>query len=125
VDVTHDSETNRLRLTPTVTDVLPDVAQVVERDGILDIGEAGRLIGVEFATGDGSLVHWRRDPAASRFLSYDDGRVYLQITEGDSDLARSTPIRLHAEYDGDDRLLAIAIPRRGHGYEISYPSGNQ
>jgi hypothetical protein len=125
VDITHDSETNQLRLTPTVTDALPAVTWVVERDGILDIGEAGRLIGLEFATGDASLAHWQCNPDAGRFLSHADGRVYLQITEGDSDLARSTPIQLHAEYDADDRLLAVSIPRRGHGYEISYPSGNQ
>jgi hypothetical protein len=125
VDVTHDTETNQLRLTPTVSGAFPGVSLVVERDGILDIGEAGRLIGVEFTTDDASLDYWRRDPAAGGFLSYDGSRAYVQITDGDSELARTTPVRLRVEFDADDRLLAIAIPRRGHGYEISYPSGNQ
>jgi hypothetical protein len=38
---------------------------------------------------------------------------------------RSVKVLLWTEFDRDDELVAIAIPRRGDGYEISYPSGNQ
>lgn len=125
MDITYDRHTNRLRVTTTPSEQLPATAHIAEREGILDIGEGGRLIGVEFTADAASLGLWRLDPADSRYVTEDDGPVYIQITAGDTDLVRSTPIRLHVEYDAGDRLIAIAIPRRGHGYEISYPSGNQ
>ena len=125
MDLTYDSDTNSLRLTPTPSGVCSAPSHVDTLDAILDIGESGRLIGVEFPSDATSLTHWQRDPATSPFITHDDGRAYIQITTGNAGASRSTPITVSAEYDAAHHLTTIAIPRRGHGYEISYPSGNQ
>jgi len=124
MDLTYDSQTNSLRLSPT-SSVAAVISRMTKIDGILDIGEAGRLIGVEFPADASSLANWRSDPSTDPYVTHDAGRAYIQITAGDTGTSRSTEIELTAEYDSDNRLLALAIPRRGHGYEISYPSGNQ
>jgi hypothetical protein len=54
-----------------------------------------------------------------------DGSAYVELAPSPFGAVRSAPVRLLVEFDRDDELVAIAIPRRGAGYEISYPSGNQ
>jgi hypothetical protein len=41
------------------------------------------------------------------------------------DSSLSSSVELEVELDGHQEMLAISIPRRGAGYEISYPSGNR
>lgn len=70
----------------------------------LDMGTGGRLLGLDMA-----------------------GR-YLAVSEpapADVALARSfdAPVTLHFAADGS--LTSVAVPRRGSGYEITYPSGNR
>jgi hypothetical protein len=70
----------------------------------LEVGTGGRLLGIDV-----------------------DGR-YLTVSEpalADLALARSiaAPVTLHFTADGS--LAALDIPRRGNGYEITYPSGNR
>ena len=72
------------------------------------------------------LRRWLHHATTGSYVTLDaTGRAYIQITTGDDTTTRSTPIDLTAEYDTRDELTALAIPRHGHGYEISYPSGNQ
>ena len=126
MELTYDSDTNALRLTPTTSATPHQPSGTKTIDAILDIGEAGRLIGVEFPAEQSQLRHWLTDPLSSEYLTLDDnGDAYVQITSGDSGTARSTSIRLIAEYDPANQLTALVIPRRGDGYEITYPSGNQ
>jgi hypothetical protein len=126
MDLTYDSDNNTLRLTPAHPGEPAAPSRTTTLDAILDIGEGGRLIGVEFPARNAELNHWHDDPATSPFVTQDPGdRAYIQITPGDTGTTRSTSIRVTAEYDSANHLTAIVIPRRGHGYEISYPSGNQ
>lgn len=92
----------------------------------IDIGEGGRLIGLEFpadpalAAGvapEGGPFDPQFDPA--------EGAMYLPVTEPVGGLVRTaeTEVLLRAAADG--ALLAVDLPRRGHGYEIAYPSGNR
>jgi hypothetical protein len=126
MELNYDSDTNSLRLTPTTSAASRPPSATTTLDAILDIGEAGRLIGVEFHAGVARLRHWLTDPASNEYLSLDDNdNAYIQITPGDTGAARSTSIQLIAEYDPAGELTALVIPRRGDGYEITYPSGNQ
>lgn len=97
--------------------------------GVLDMAAAGRLIGIETrlatAGGDprGELAGWLDEPGVSLG---DGGAVYIELTRGpDDEQARSAAVELVIAYDAAGRLAAIGIPRRGTGYEITYPSGNR
>jgi len=126
MELNYDIDANSLRLTPSTSAGSPPPSRTTTLDAILDIGEAGRLLGVEFSADESQLCHWRSDPLSTQYLTLDDnGATYIQITTGDSGATRSTPIRITAEYTSTNQLTALAIPRRGHGYEITYPSGNQ
>jgi hypothetical protein len=71
----------------------------------IDIGTGGRLIGVELESGYVELM-----PAEP----------------GTEHLSRSAAIEVAVERErGSDALLAVTVPRRGHGYEITWPSGNE
>lgn len=126
----HDSEHNALRLT---LDDLPDVAGVDRLRGLVDVAAGGRLVGIELRTGEAEsdlrqrLRRWLVDPVAGEYVTVDpDGTVYIELTTGDpDDDVRSTDVDLNVELDASGELLSIAIPRRGAGYEISYPSGNR
>ena len=99
--------------------------------GIIDIADGGRLVGLELTPPEGIsatdwMSRWVGDPVAREWVTIeDDGRVYIQLTTGDERHVRSTPLTLIAELESGSRLRAVGIPRRGDGYEISYPSGNQ
>lgn len=128
--LTHDTSTNSLRLS-----MADDAAPVnVERvHGVLDVAENGRLVGVElqFDSGEDTVRHrlrrWTSDPAAAEYTTIEpDGTAYIELTSGDpDDFVVSSPVELTLESDADGALLAVSIPRRGAGYEISYPSGNR
>ena len=86
----------------------PGEAAPVERspaEATIDIGTAGRLIGVE------------------------GGDLYLDVMppeSGTEHLIRSVTARVTVEREAaSGSLLAIVVPRAGEGYEITYPSGNQ
>lgn len=69
----------------------------------IDIGTGGRLVGVEL-------------PGA-----------YIDVMEpesGTEHLTRSAEIAVTVEREGG-AAIAVTVPRRGDGYEITYPSGNQ
>lgn len=95
------------------------VARWREATGTVDIGEQGTLIGVEVAIPAGEEL-----PSA---IDYDvaNESAYLAITGNDSGLARSASAAVRVGVDVENGVAAIEIPRRGPGYEIGFPSGNQ
>lgn len=98
--ITVDLRRNVLLLHLDDTETGVDALAAVDQLGMLDVGANGWLIGVEL--GD------RYFPVAD-------------IAPGTEHLVRSreAPISLSS----DD--AAIVVPRRGEGYELSFPSGNQ
>ncbi len=93
--VVIDFAANALHL--RVPDLPP--ADVGQREALLDVGANGRLIGLEL------------------------GDVYISVmglpADGDP-LARSASVRVEVTPGPE-----IVLPRRGPGYEITYPSGNE
>lgn len=104
-----------------------------ELPGLIDVGEGGRLVGVEMR-GRGAadlqrmLEPWLADPVASEFVAAGEDSAYFQLSmageAAPEEQVRTAEATLLAELDTSGRLLALSIPRRGHGFEISYPSGN-
>lgn len=117
----YDGATNTLRLTPS-GEFTDTVMRQVESQGIIDIADGGRLAGIEITGIDASDVErWHR---ATVSLA-DDGSAYFVISVGDDRHVRSVSVDVLLEFGSSAELVGVAIPRRGEGYEISYPSGNQ
>jgi uncharacterized protein YuzE len=127
----HDRERNALRLL-----LDDDSRQAVTRltvAGVVDVAANGRLVGIEVQTGidetslADALAAWLGDPVAGEFISQEgNGGLYIELTTGDPDEhTRSSEVSIDLELDTGRELVGISIPRRGAGYEISYPSGNR
>jgi hypothetical protein len=117
---------NLLRLTLT-EDAAP--ATTLMRPGTLDVAANGRLVGVELRGAElpRLLRRWAVDPIAAEFTHLaDDDSAYIDLSVGppDDDI-RSSEVTIAAELDDDAACVALAIPRRGAGYEIAFPSGNR
>jgi hypothetical protein len=131
VRLSYRSAENTLRL--TLDDELGESVIDHEVNGYLDIAEKGRLVGIELTSNGLNLTEtfstWLRDKVASNYLQVDDDSAYVALSAPQEDIpshhVRTAEVRLHAELDADAHLVALAIPRRGHGYEISFPSGNR
>ena len=127
----HDSVRNVLRLT---LDGEPgEVCCCAGLAGMVDVAANGRLVGIELQAGAPEpdlarmLKRWTDDPVAGEFVFVDaDGTAYIELTAGEADeSARSSEVMLEVELNEHREMLAVSIPRRGTGYEISYPSGNR
>lgn len=82
---------------------------IVSSRAVLDVGEAGRLLGLEIATGgDGSPEPW-----------------YLELEDAPGDQIRSVPVVVSVARTADDEPVWVDLPRRGDGYELTFPIGNQ
>ncbi|HLI50763.1 MAG TPA: hypothetical protein VKU87_03140 [Thermomicrobiaceae bacterium] len=140
MQLTYQAETNSLRLTQGKGEARSERLQSVDLDGYVDVGQGGRLLGVEALTGgrhDISLMlsSWLADPDTAEWVDLDVDSVYITLSlPDDPELAApgvslgevlTAPARLRAELDQSARLVALSIPRRGAGYEISYPGGNR
>lgn len=108
-------------------------ARRVEGTGILDLGEQGRLLGLEISAPPGlDLVQafrpWCDRPGTSDWLSLGTGSAYLRLVPEPvaqaTRQARSVSVRLAMELDEQGALLAVTLPRRGEDYELSSPSGS-
>lgn len=127
----YDRRDNTLRL--TLSEPATRSADQVDLNGTVDVAAGGRLVGIELRPDDGPelmerwLRPWLDDEIAGEFVSIEaDGSAYIELTVGDpSDEVRSSDVAVRTELDDGGELVAIAIPRRGAGYEISYPSGNR
>lgn len=88
---------------------------------VLDIGEAGTLLGLELSLGDSlTLALPDRSPKSSA-----SGDAYLALSDRASPLARSAKIEVDVIASESGEIAEIIVPRRGSTYEISFPSGNQ
>lgn len=129
--LSYRSTENTLRL--TLDEESGEVTRSTAVDGCIDIAEQGRLVGIELS-GNGLdlpalLTTWLRDRVARNYVELDGDDAYIALSAPHEDIppqhVRTADLTVTAELDGDDHLVAIAIPRRGHGYEISFPSGNR
>jgi uncharacterized protein YuzE len=131
VRLSYRSAENILRL--TLDEESGDVAQTREFNGVIDIAEQGRLVGIEIEAGPDQLAgifgSWLNDRVAKDYVEIDEAGAYVALSAPNESIPeqhiRTAELSLIAELDANDHLVAIAIPRRGHGYEISFPSGNQ
>lgn len=102
---------------------------VRELPGTLDIGEGGRLLGMELELESSPVLGtpWRDSPAAPDAPQFDPRTAvfYLPIAPATGRHARSATVSVRIFTGDDGGLVAVEIPRRGTGYEIAYPSGTQ
>lgn len=91
---------------------------------------------IEIATGDdaGDLApgvaerHPLEMGVRGRLLGIDFGDGYLTICppeDADLALARTVDAEITVARDTAGRIGRVSVPRRGAGYEITFPSGNQ
>ena len=94
---------------------------------MVDIGEAGRLLGVEADLSGATGVAEPAGDVSSAVATFDaEARtLYLALDPAPAPNARSASTQARAGLDAEGRLLSLEVPRRGAGFEISYPSGNQ
>ena len=74
----------------------------------LDVGAGGRLLGLDLG---------RPLPGVT-----EDG--YIELFPPLTSDVRTAPVELLVT-ERDGRVTRLDLPRRGEGYEITYPSGNQ
>jgi hypothetical protein len=103
MQILFDAAANTLRFVLAETTSARAPADVA---AVLDIGERGRLLALTVTLADG------RD-------------VDLVLGDDEGGASRSAPARVTAHLDASGDPVAIDLPRRGAGYEITYPSGNQ
>ncbi len=129
--LSYHSDENTLRL--TLDHPSEPAVDCLEMDGMIDIAEQGRLVGIEIDTGGIDLVRimapWLENEVAGRYVELESDAVYVTLTTPDERIPaqhiRTAGLRLRMDLDRAGHLAGIAIPRRGNGYEISFPSGNQ
>jgi hypothetical protein len=98
----------------------------------IDVATGGRLLGVELRFAGSSLDATTAlrllssDPRTAPHVTVDDdgAAAYIELTSGIDGDVRSALATVTVEMTGD-AITAVIIPRSGHGYEISYPSGNR
>lgn len=123
--VRHDAARNllRLRLRRGLPIGAPRPAQAA-----IDIGTGGRLLGLELLADATLAAPWSAasdDPLAPDYDAA-GGSLYVPISPDDGGPnVRTALADVTLSVGRDGALLAIDLPRRGHGYEISYPSGNR
>jgi hypothetical protein len=137
--MTPSNKSSGLNPEPTLTSDLSElrftlgqtpVAMSLSLPGVIDVGEGGRLLGLEVdlssIPGESRLASdaWT---SAQSAVSYDadDQRLYLEIMEGEGGHSRSASLPVEVGFDAVGAPVQLAIARRGTGYEITYPSGNR
>ncbi len=104
--------------TPTAQHQLP---------GVLDIGEAGALLGVEIDLCPAPSLQFPSVGVVPA-LEHDReaGTCYVELARASqSGQIRSVPVTVRVLSTDQGTAVVVEVPRRGHGYEISYPSGNR
>lgn len=106
----------------------------VTLSGYIDMGEGGRIVGLEALFPASIDLHralgpWLADQTASEYVSLGDDAAYIELSAPEEaslrEQVRAVAASITAEVDAGGELVALTIPRHGAGYEISYPSGNQ
>ena len=129
--LTYQAAENALRL--TLDQEWGAASRRTVLPGYVEVGEGGRLVGVELLAPrpelSAALAPWLHDHVAAEYVSLDDSSAYIELSAPEEvdlrEQTRAAAARFTAELDVGGALVALAIPRRGAGYEISYPSGNQ
>ncbi len=130
--LSYRADENALRL--TLDQERGRATRRVSLAGYVDMGTGGRIVGVEALRQPGldlerAFAQWLRDDSAAEYVSLGDDSAYVELSAPEEtdirEQMRAVEATFTAEIDADGRLLALSIPRRGAGYEISYPSGNQ
>jgi len=84
----------------------PGDAMVASRPATIDVGEAGHLVGLEIDLDAGETL-------------------YLEVEPDASVHARSAATTATVFTAPGGETVAVEVPRRGHGYEVTYPVGNR
>lgn len=95
--------------------------------GVLDIGEAGTLLGIEIDLGSAPSLQFPSVGAVPA-VEHDreTGTCYIELSKAaQSGQLRSVPVTVRVLSADQDTPVVVEVPRRGHSYEISYPSGNR
>jgi hypothetical protein len=88
----------------------------------IDVGERGALLGIELRPEPSLVAAW----PALREAAGPDGVIYLPIAPDMScPHDRSVLVTVELRPGAGHALATVDLPRRGAGYEITYPSGNQ
>ncbi len=123
--IRHDAARNLLRL--HLRRELP-IGAPRPAQAAIDIGTGGRLLGLELLADATLAAPWLAPSGDPLAPDYDSagGSLYVPISadEGGPNV-RTALAEVSLAVGRDGALLAIDLPRRGHGYEISYPSGNR
>ncbi len=110
VDALH----NTLRLMipgagPDHASELTTPESIVSSQAILDVGEAGRLLGLEITSGrHGEAEPW-----------------FLDLEDAPGDQLRSVQVIVSVARTAGGDPIWVDLPRRGDGYELTFPVGNQ
>ncbi|MGH2534155.1 MAG: DUF2283 domain-containing protein [Thermomicrobiales bacterium] len=117
--ITVDTRANTIRFALASSRPITHIRSV---PAVLDVGEGGRLIGVD-VDHPGVALPADDEPAAS--LDPTTGALYLALEEPTDRHVRSAHVAVDLATDAGGVLAALIVPRRGEGYEITYPSGNR
>lgn len=123
VKITVDAAANTIRFRLS-GDATADASTAIRAAGTIDIGEQGRLLGVEVETPPDAA--WTVPPASSALVQGGgDGTFYIALDRDTGRHARSVPVEVSLRLTPARLLAEVIVPRRGAGYEITYPSGNR
>lgn len=117
-----DRDKNALVVTPD--DEKPPTREV-RAVGTIDVGAGGVLLGVEVRRAVGLPVLAEAFAGWGSVASVDGGAAYVELMAGDDSNARSAEVAVEVGLDAHGLVASLTIPRRGAGYEITYPSGNR
>lgn len=123
IELIPDRNVLRLTLRPGAVAVGPPETATAT----IDVGERGSLLGIELPADDRLIAPWRAGAAGSA-AAYDptSGSLAMALVpdaSGPHVRTVEATVALHRDRAGG--LVALDLPRRGAGYEIAYPSGNQ
>jgi hypothetical protein len=126
MNITVDPSDNTLRFSFAVHTDSPRKSTL---PATIDIGEQGRLLGIEMDIKTVTAPALRWPPESSDLVSFDTkgGTCYLAIEPEPESHAFVRSVRGEVRMVTDERGMAaeVILPRRGEGYEITYPSGNR
>ncbi len=118
-----DLANNLLRFEPVTS---ADRSSEVALPATIDVGLRGELVGVEVEIGELILAPgWRIRASPAIELDATGATLYLTIGDAPETGQRTADGTVIAALDAAAQIVAFDLPRRGAGYEISYPSGNQ
>ncbi|MFL5758622.1 MAG: hypothetical protein ACJ789_02725 [Thermomicrobiales bacterium] len=102
------------------------VVETRSAPGTIDVGEGGRLLGLEVDLSGLSAhaIPGERDSGDS-VVSFDGDGLYFAIMPDLGGQSRSAPVTVAVGLNADGSPVQLAIARRGAEYEITYPSGNR